>query len=107
MINAKTANADMSAALIDYIVKPESQKAMKITASAVTGAEPDKSELPLSYEWSQGPGKEPFFTIQDQALPKKQADQYFAIQSDVLQGKASPADAAKRMQEVISAWTKG
>lgn len=107
MVNAKTANADMAAALIDYLVKPESQKAMKITASAVNGAEPDKSELPLSYEWSQGPGKEPFFTIQDQAFPKKQADQYFAIQSDVLQGKASPADAAKRMQEAISAWAKG
>lgn len=106
MINAKTGNADMSAALIDYIVKPESQKEMKITASAVTGAEPDKTELPLSYEWSQGPGKEPFFTIQDQAFPKKVADQYFAIQSQVLQGKTSPADAAKQMQEAVSAWAK-
>jgi ABC-type glycerol-3-phosphate transport system substrate-binding protein len=107
MINAKTGNPDKAAALIDYIVKPESQQEMKITSSAVAGAEPDKASLPLSYEWSQGPGKEPFYTIQDQAFPKKQADQYFAIQSDVLQGKTSPADAAKQMQEVVSAWAKG
>ena len=80
---------------------------MKITASAVAGAEPDQSKLPLSYEWSQGPGKDPFYTIQDQAFPKKQADQYFAIQSDVLQGKTSPAEAAKKMQDVVSAWAKG
>ena len=34
------------------------------------------------------------------------ADQYFAIQSDVLQGKASPAEAAKQMQDAVSAWAK-
>ncbi len=107
MVNAKAANPDLSAALIDFIVQPDTQKALKITASTVTGAEPDKASLPLAYEWSQGPGKSPFYTIQDQAFPKKQADQYFAIQSDVLQGKTSPADAAKQMQSVISAWTKG
>ena len=107
MINAKAANPDLSAALIDFIVQPENQKAMKITASTVAGAEPDQNELPLAYEWSQGPAKQPFYTIQDQAFPKKQADQYFAIQSDVLQGKTSPAEAAKKMQDVISAWTKG
>lgn len=106
MINAKTGNPDKAAALIDFIVKPESQQEMKITSSAVTGAEPDKTALPLSYEWSQGPGKDPFYTIQDQAFPKQQADQYFAIQSDVLQGKVSPEEAAKQMQDVISAWAK-
>ena len=60
--------------------------------------------LPLSYAWSQGPGKNPFYTIQDQAFPKQQADQYFSIQSDILQGKITPAEAAKKMQEVVSAW---
>lgn len=107
MVNAKAANPDLSAALIDFIVQPDTQKALKITASTVTGAEPDKTALPLAYEWSQGPGKSPFYTIQDQAFPKKQADQYFAVQSDVLQGKTSPAEAAKKMQDVVSTWTKG
>ena len=106
MINAKTGNPDKSAELIDFIVKPETQKALKITASTVTGAEPNQEELPLSYEWSQGPGKKPFYTIQDQAFPKQQADQYFSIQSDILQGKITPADAAKQMQDVVSAWAK-
>jgi ABC-type glycerol-3-phosphate transport system substrate-binding protein len=103
MINAKTGNPDKAAALIDFLIQPNTQKALKITASAVTGAEPSQAELPLSYEWSQGPGKQPFYTIQDQAFSKKVADQYFALQSDVLQGKTSPGDAAKQMQTVVSA----
>ena len=74
--------------------------------STVTGAEPDQKELPLSYQWSQGPGKQTFYTIQDQAFPKKVADQYFSIQSAVLQGKTSPAEAAKQMQDAVSAWAK-
>jgi raffinose/stachyose/melibiose transport system substrate-binding protein len=106
MINAKSGNPDKAAALLDFIIQPETVKALKITASTVTGAEPDKATLPLSAEWLAGPGKEPFYTIQDQAFPKKQADQYFAIQSDVLQGKTSPADAAKKMQDVVKAWVK-
>jgi raffinose/stachyose/melibiose transport system substrate-binding protein len=106
MINAKTGNADKAAELIDFIVKPETQKALKISASTVAGAEPDQKELPLSYKWSQGPGKNPFYTIQDQAFPKRQADQYFSVQSNILQGKISPAEAAKEMQDVVSAWAK-
>ncbi|WP_433383105.1 ABC transporter substrate-binding protein [Actinoplanes sp. CA-142083] len=106
MINAKAGNPDMAAALLDFLNQPATHQALKITASVVAGAEPDKATLPLSYEWSQGPAKKPFYTIQDQAFPKKEADQYFAIQSDVLQGKTSPADAAKKMQDVIKAWKK-
>ena len=106
MINAKTGNPDKAAELIDFIVKPETQKALKISASTIAGAEPDQKELPLSYKWSQGPGKNPFYTIQDQAFPKRQADQYFSVQSDILQGKVSPAEAAKKMQDVVSAWAK-
>ena len=97
----------MAAALIDFLVTPDNQKAMKYSNSAVTGAEPEKATLPLSYEWTQGPGKQPFYTIQDQAFPKQQADQYFSIQSNVLQGSVSPAQAATQMQQAISAWAKG
>lgn len=106
MINARTGNADKAAALLDFIVTPETQKALKISASTVAGAEPDEATLPLSYQWSQTAGKDPFYTIQDQAFPKQQADQYFTVQSDILQGKITPADSAKRMQEIISAWAK-
>jgi raffinose/stachyose/melibiose transport system substrate-binding protein len=104
MVNAKSGNQEKAAELIDYLVKPETQKALKISASTVQGAEPDQKTAPLAYEWSQGPGQEPFYTIQDQAFPKQQADQYFAIQSDLLQGKITPEEAAKKMQDVVSAW---
>lgn len=106
MVNAKTGNADKAAALIDFIVQPATQKAMNVTASTVKGAEPDPETLPLSAEWSQKYGNNPFYTIQDQAFPKKQADQYFSVQSDLLQGSVQPDAAAKKMQEIVSAWAK-
>jgi hypothetical protein len=106
MINAKSGNKDKAAALLDFLIQPDTVKALKVTASVVAGSEPDKATLPLSYEWAQGPGKQPFYTIQDQAFPKQQADQYFAIQSDVLQGTTGPAEAAKKMQDVVKAWDK-
>jgi raffinose/stachyose/melibiose transport system substrate-binding protein len=106
MINAKSGNVEKAAELINHIVQPETQKALKVSASTVKGAEPDQATAPLAYEWSQGPGKEAFYTIQDQAFPKQQADQYFAIQSDILQGKVDAAEAAKKMQDVVSAWVK-
>jgi raffinose/stachyose/melibiose transport system substrate-binding protein len=106
MVNAKSGNMEKAAELVDYILKPETQKALKVSASTVTGAEPDQKTAPLAYEWSQGPGKQPFYTIQDQAFPKQQSDQYFTIQSDLLQGKITPEEAAKKMQEVVSAWAK-
>ena len=106
MINAKSANKDKAAALIDFLVQADTQKALGVTSSTVTGAEPDKAKLPLSYEWSEINKSSPFYTIQDQAFPKQQADQYFSLQSELLQGKVDPAGAAKRMQEIVSAWAK-
>ncbi|MEQ7128159.1 extracellular solute-binding protein [Actinopolymorpha sp. B11F2] len=107
MINAKSPNADKAAALLDFLAKPKTQKALRNTASTVKGAEPDPKELPLASEWSQKYGSNPFYTIQDQAFPKKQADEYFTVQSDILQGSVTPAEAAARMQEIVSAWAKG
>jgi raffinose/stachyose/melibiose transport system substrate-binding protein len=104
MINARTGNPDKAAELVNFIVQPDTQKALKISASTAKGAEPDQKTAPLAYEWSQGPGQQPFFIVQDQAFPKQQSDQYFTVQSDILQGKVDPAGAAKRMQEVVSAW---
>jgi raffinose/stachyose/melibiose transport system substrate-binding protein len=106
MINARSGNKDKAAALIDFLVKPDTQKALGITGSTVNGAEPDKSKLPLAYEWSQINKESPFYTVQDQAFPKQQTDAYFSVQSDILQGKTSPAEAAKRMQEIVSSWTQ-
>ena len=106
MLNARSASKDNAAALIDYLVQPATQKALGITGSTVNGAEPEKTDQPLSYQWAQINKENPFFTVQDQAFPKQQTDQYFTVQSDILQGKVTPAAAAKRMQEIVSAWAK-
>jgi raffinose/stachyose/melibiose transport system substrate-binding protein len=106
MVNARSGNKDKAAALIDFILQPETQKALGITGSTVAGAEPDQAKLPLSFQWTEINKTSSFYTIQDQAFPKQQADQYFSLQSDLLQGKVSPADAAKKMQDVVSSWAK-
>ena len=106
MINARSGIKDKAAALIDFIMQPDIQKALGITGSTVTGAEPDQAKLPLSFQWTEINKTSSFYTIQDQAFPKQQADQYFSLQSDLLQGKVSPADAAKKMQDVVSSWVK-
>lgn len=107
MINAKSPNADNAAALIDYLVQPATQKALKATASTVTGAQPDSKKYPLAAHWAATAGKHPFYTVQDQAFPKQQADQYFAVQSSIMQGNITPAQAAAKMQSIVSAWVKG
>ncbi|MEV0616627.1 extracellular solute-binding protein [Nonomuraea sp. NPDC050404] len=106
MINARSGNKDKAAALLDFLMKPDSQRAMQITSSTVKGAEADPAELPLSAAWDEKYGASPFYTIQDQAFPKQQSDQYFSVQSDLLQGKVTPADAAGRMREIVSAWAR-
>ena len=106
MMNARSANKDKAAALIAFLVQPDTQTALGITGSTVNGAEPDKAKLPLSYQWSQINKENPYYTVQDQAFPKQQSDQYFAVQSELLQGKITPAAAAKRMEEIVSSWAK-
>ncbi|HEY8663038.1 MAG TPA: extracellular solute-binding protein [Propionibacteriaceae bacterium] len=106
MINAKSPNPDLAAAFVDFFVSVPEQKELQITSSTVIGAEPDTTAYPLSVEWAKGPGQDPFYTIQDQAFPKLQADGYFAIQSEVLQGISTPQVAAKKMQDVIKSWVQ-
>jgi raffinose/stachyose/melibiose transport system substrate-binding protein len=106
MVNAKSPNVDLAAAFVDFFVSVPSQNEMQNTSSAVNGAGPDPAKYPLSAEWAKGPGQDPFYTIQDQAFPKLQADGYFAIQSEVLQGISTPEVAAKKMQDVNNAWVK-
>jgi raffinose/stachyose/melibiose transport system substrate-binding protein len=106
MINANSGNRDKAAELLDFIIKPETQKSLQNTSSTVAGAEPDKTKLPLAAKWAEISKTSPFYVVLDQAFPKQQADQYFAVQSDILQGSISPAEAAKKMQGIVSAWAK-
>ena len=106
MINAGSGNKDKAAELLNFVIQPDVQKALQNTSSTVKGAEPDKTKLPLSASWAEINKTSPFYTVQDQAFPKQQSDQYFSVQSGILQGSVTPAEAAKRMQEIVSAWAK-
>lgn len=106
MINANSGNKDRAAELLNFLIQPDVQKALQVTSSTVQGAEPDKTKLPLSAKWAEINKTSPFYTVMDQAFPKQQVDQYFSVQSNILQGSMSPAEAAKRMQTIVSAWAK-
>jgi hypothetical protein len=80
------------------------QEALQNTQSAALGAPPDAEQFPLSARWVEIRETSEIYTIQDQAFPKAVADSYFSVQSQVLQGDSSPADAARDMQQIVSEW---
>ena len=104
MISTTCGNPDDAAALIDHILQPEVQTMLQNTQSATLDAAPDPDDFPLSAQWSQIREESAIYTIQDQAFPKAVADSYFALQSDVLQGNSSPAEAARDMQQIVADW---
>ncbi|MCH6470065.1 ABC transporter substrate-binding protein [Sinomonas terrae] len=101
MISASSQNQDGAAKLIDFLAKPATINALQITNSTITAAQPDPSKYPLSASNAKLAASQPFFTIQDQAFPPSLADQYFQVQSQVVQGQMTPAAAAKQMQSVV------
>jgi raffinose/stachyose/melibiose transport system substrate-binding protein len=102
MINAasSTEKQDNAAKLLDFLAKPDTQKALQNTQSTVVP--PDAAQFPLSVQAAEIASKQPFYTIQDQALPADVANAYFSIQSEVIQGSVTPAEAAKQMQAAVS-----
>lgn len=104
MISTTCGNPDDAAALIDHILRPETQAALQNTQSATLEGAPDPEEFPLSAQWAQIREESAIYTIQDQAFPKAVADSYFALQSDVLQGNSAPAQAARDLQQIVADW---
>jgi raffinose/stachyose/melibiose transport system substrate-binding protein len=106
MIAQQSKNKDNAAKLINFLLQPGTQKALGNTLSAVTAAVPDKATSPLSAQWVDVQQAAPHYVIQDQAFPKQLADSYFQVQSDILQGKTTPEEAAKSMQGYVSQFLK-
>ncbi|WP_114853123.1 ABC transporter substrate-binding protein [Brachybacterium sp. YJGR34] len=105
MISSTSGAPDDAAAVIDHILQPEVQRELQNSQSAVLAAPPDPDEFPLSAQWTQIREESEIYTIQDQAFPKAVADSYFAVQSKVLQGNLSSAEAARDMQQIVKDWT--
>jgi raffinose/stachyose/melibiose transport system substrate-binding protein len=101
MINSQSPNQDAAAAVIDCMAKPEFVEAAGISNSTVIAAKPDPATDPLVAQNFDILNSAPFYTIMDQALPAEQINGYFDIQSKVIQGSLSPADASTQMQAVM------
>jgi raffinose/stachyose/melibiose transport system substrate-binding protein len=101
MINAASKNQAAAAKLLNYLAEVSTQKKIQNTSSSVKGAGPSATTNPTSVENAKIAASAPFYTIQDQALSAEDADGYFAIQSQVVQGAVDPAAAATQMQAVM------
>ena len=95
MINAKSGNVDKAAELVNDIVQPDTQKAMKISAldrerrRAGPKARRLWAVLRVGRKMNRASS---LLTVQDQAFPKQSSPtEYLAAQSELLQGKVDPA----------------
>lgn len=104
MISKASTRKDEAAQLLDHLAQPDVQRALQNTRSPVIGAEPAADEWPLSAEVARIARSRPFYTIQDQAFSKYASDSYFVVQSDVLQSKITPEEAATQMQDIVADW---
>lgn len=101
MMNAASKNQAGSAKLLNFLSEASTQKAIGNTSSTVKGAGPSAQTNPLSVENAKIGASAPFYTIQDQALSAEDANGYFTIQSQVVQGAITPTAAAAQMQQVM------
>ena len=89
-----------SEALIDFYLKPSSQELLQNAYTTVT-AVPDITGYPGTAQWKKWGQTHQHYVIQDQSLTVDQANSYFSIQSDVVQGKQTPAAAAAAMAQAV------
>ena len=102
MISAKSAGKDNAAELVNFLAQPSVQEALQNTSSTVKGAAPNPKQFPLAAESVSIGSTQPFYTVQDQAFPPEVTDNFFQIQSQVIQGALTPAKAAAQMQTNVS-----
>ncbi|MCL2515871.1 MAG: extracellular solute-binding protein [Microbacteriaceae bacterium] len=103
MINAASKSPDNAAKLLNFLAQVSTQQALQNTQSTVKGAGPDPAKYPASALNAQIGASAPFFTIQDQALPAQTANTFFSLQSQVVLGSITPAQAAAQMEPAIKA----
>ncbi len=87
-------------ALIDFYLKPSSQETME-NAYTTVKAVPAMKGFPGSAQWKKWGATHQHYVIQDQSLTTDQSNSYFSIQSNVVQGNQTPADAAAAMAKAV------
>ncbi|WP_328842676.1 ABC transporter substrate-binding protein [Streptomyces sp. NBC_00258] len=102
MIPRGAPNKDQSAKFVDFFLRATSQAQLGNSYSTVKAYEPDAKTSPLSLQWQKWQNEHAHYMIQDQALSAEAANTYFSVQSDVMQGKQSPKDAAKAVATAVS-----
>jgi len=104
-IARQSKNPDEAAKLIDFFTQASSQKTLGNAYSPVK-AVPASPAYPGTGKWKTWQSQYKHYVIQDQSLSTALANAYFSIQSDVVQGKQTPAAAATAMQKAAAAAPK-
>lgn len=106
MISQQSKNKDAAAAFLNWWLKPANQiKYYAVNGSSATkGGLPSKQANPQTYAYAQMVGAADTYPILDQSFPAEFMDStFYRLQSGVVAGQVTPADAAKQMQAGIAA----
>ena len=107
MINAKSGNPDKSAELIDFIVQagnPEGTEDLRVHRQGCRTGSEGTCRCPISGRRVRASSR----STPSRTRPSRRSRPTSTSRSraTVLQGKTTPAEAAKQMQDVVSAWAK-
>jgi raffinose/stachyose/melibiose transport system substrate-binding protein len=108
MLNAAGKHKEQAAEFVNWFIQPQNQQKYFGTALGSTGTigvAPDKETLPSTYKWrSQLEQLQAVYPPTDQALQAELLHVLFEVQDEVVLGKLTPEQAAKKMQDAAEAW---
>ena len=105
MISKQSKNADAVAEFVNWLMQPANQKKYYALNGSTTtkGGIPSETANPLAVEYADLIAGNETYTILDQAFSAEfMSTTYFRLQSEVVSGKTTPAEAAKQMQQGLS-----
>jgi len=99
-VTTQSKNQDNAEKLLDFVASVSSQETLQ-NAYTTVKAVPDTPGFVGTAQWKKWLQSNQHYVIQDQSLTTDQANAYFSIQSDVVQGNQTPASAAAAMGKAV------
>jgi len=99
-VTTQSKNPDNAEKLLDFIASVPSQETLQ-NAYTTVKAVPDTPGYVGTAQWKKWLQSNQHYVIQDQSLTTDEANAYFSIQSDVVQGNQTPASAAAAMGKAV------
>lgn len=105
MISRQSRNADAAAEFVNWLLQPANQRefyALK-GSTVIKGGMPTETANPMAVAYAEMVAKADVYLVMDQALPVEFMNTtFFRLQSEVVAGRTTPADAARQMEQAAS-----